>query len=162
MKVFPGVRILQFNTYADPVGGAEVYALTLTRELRDRGHVVGFFGTSATREVDEEHLRVVRRPTYDARLLWGDPPVSRGLEAFARRLQPDLIHIHNVFALGLDVLETLGLLGVPTVQTVHDFNRVCPNSWCVRGDGTICPGGIGAQCFRHDCHENYPFDAQVA
>jgi glycosyltransferase involved in cell wall biosynthesis len=158
----PFVRILQFNTYADPIGGAEVYALTLTRELRQRGHVVGFFGTSPEREVDEEHLRVVRRPLYDPGCLWREPAVSRALEAFAGRLRPELVHVHNVFSLGLDVLEGLGALGVPTIQSVHDFNRVCPNSWCVWGDGTPCEGGIGEKCFQHDCQRNYPFDAQVA
>ncbi|NOT31859.1 MAG: glycosyltransferase [Planctomycetes bacterium] len=155
------MRILQLNTYADPIGGAEVYALTLTRELRQRGHVVGFFGTSPKREVDDEHLRVVRRPLYDPLLLWREPAVRLALQAFVRRLQPELIHVHNVHSLGLDVLEALGALGIPTVQSVHDFNMVCPNSWCVRGDGSVCPGGIGAQCFQHGCQKNYPFDAEV-
>jgi len=156
------LRILHLNCYADPVGGAEVYAVALTRELTRRGHVVGFFGTSATREVDEEHLRVVRRPAYDPRLLWSEPAVSQALASFAARLRPELIHVHNVFSLGLDVMEALGQLGVPTVQTVHDSNRVCPNSWCVHGDGSPCHGGVGAQCFQHDCDRNYPFDAEVA
>jgi glycosyltransferase involved in cell wall biosynthesis len=156
------VRILQLNTYADPMGGAEVYALSLAQELRARGHVVGFFGTSPDREVDEADLRIVRRPAYDARLLWGEPAVRAAFEAFARRLRPELVHVHNVFSLGLDLMEALGGLGVPTIQTVHDFNRVCPNSWCVRGDGSACAGGIGAQCFEHDCKKNYPFDAAVA
>lgn len=156
------MRILQLNTYADPLGGAEVYSLNLTQELTRRGHEVGFFGTSPVRAVDEPRLRVVQRPAYDPRVLWSEPAVSRALADFAARLQPEVIHVHNVFSLGLDVMETLGGLGVPTVQTVHDFNRLCPNSWCVRGDGAPCPGGIGAQCFRHACERNYPFDAEVA
>lgn len=156
------LRILQFNNYADPVGGAEVYALALTRELRERGHVVSFFGTHPEREADEELLRIVRRPRYDVNLLHRDPCVRSALEESLRRFRPELVHVHNVFSLGLDVLELLGAAGVAIVQTVHDFSLLCPNAWCVRGDGTPCAGVAGAQCFQHDCQKNYPYDAEVA
>ncbi len=156
------MRILQINNYADPVGGAEVYALALTRELAERGHEVGFFGTAPDRETDEDRLRVVRRPRYDARVLFHDPVVRDALEATVARFRPELLHVHNVFSLGVDVLEFLGTTGVPIVQTVHDFGLLCPNSWCIWGDGTPCPGGVGAKCFLHDCQRNYPYDPEVA
>jgi glycosyltransferase involved in cell wall biosynthesis len=156
------VRILQINNYADPIGGAEVYALALTRELARRGHRVAFFGTSPEREAEEETLRIVRRPRYDATVLYRDPLVCEALRAFAERFRPELVHVHNVFSLGLDVLALLGSFDAPIVQTVHDFSLLCPNSWCVRGDGTPCRGGAGAQCFRHECQQNYPYDHEVA
>src|SRR6185436_8764558 len=53
----------------------------------------------------------------------------------------------------------LGHCGVPLVHTVHDYQLLCPNSWCVRGDGVPCPGGAGEQCFQHDCQKNYPYDS---
>jgi hypothetical protein len=107
------VRILQFNNYADPVGGAEVYAQALCHELRKRGHAVGFFGTSPNQDADDEQLRVVRRPRYDARVLFQDPVVRVALQEFLGRFRPDLIHIHNVFSLGVDVLEALGATRIP-------------------------------------------------
>jgi glycosyltransferase involved in cell wall biosynthesis len=155
------LRILQFNNYADPIGGAEVYALALTRELAQRGHEVGFFGTSPEREADEDHLRVVRRPRYEVARLYRDADVGGALETYLRRLRPEIVHVHNVFAMGLDVLRILGTCGIPLVQTVHDFSLLCPNSWCVRGDGTICAGGAGAQCFQHECQRNNPYDPEV-
>lgn len=156
------MRILQFNNYADPIGGAEVYALALTRELRQRGHEVAFFGTSPDREASEDHLRVVRRPRYDPGLLTRDPPVREALEETIGRFRPELVHVHNVSAMGLDVLGALGSAGAPVVQTVHDFSLLCPNSWCVLPDGSTCPGGAGAKCFQSDCKQNYPYDAEVA
>ena len=156
------MRILQFNSYADPVGGAEVYALALTRELRRRGHDVGFFGTSPDREEKGKSLRVVRRPRYEPALLTRDPAARTALEETVRELRPEVIHVHNVYAMGVDVLEALGAARVPVVQTVHDFSLLCPNSWCVLADGTICPGGAGAKCFQNDCKKNYPYDAEVA
>jgi glycosyltransferase involved in cell wall biosynthesis len=156
------VRILQFNNYADPIGGAEVYALALTHELGRRGHEVAFFGTSPDREADEERLRVVRRPRYDVGVLFHDPAVRGALGSFIERFRPELLHVHNVSSLGVDVLELLGATRLPILQTVHDFSLLCPNSWCVRGDGTPCAGGVGAQCFRYDCQKNYPYDPEVA
>lgn len=156
------MRILQFNSYADPVGGAEVYALALTSELRRRGHEVAFFGTMPDREGSEKGLRIVRRPRYDVALLTRDPVTLSALQETLREFQPDLIHIHNVYAMGLDVLECLGAFSVPVVQTVHDFSLLCPNSWCVLSDGTACTGGVGAKCFQNDCTKNYPYDAEVA
>ena len=143
------MEILQVNSYADVVGGAEVYALALTRELRARGHRVRFFGTSERRSADDEHERVVRRTPYDARLLVHDAAVRDALAETLSRARPDLVHLHNVYAFGLDVIETLAASGVPMVQTVHDAHLICPNSWCVWPDGTPCAGGIGAQCFQH-------------
>lgn len=156
------MRILQVNNYADPVGGAEVYALALTRELRQRGHEVCFFGTSPDRETRDEDLRVVQRPRYDVALLTRDPAVRQALDETLQRFRPQLIHVHNVSAMGIDVLEGLGQGGVPVAQTVHDFSLLCPNSWCVLPDGTACPGGAGAKCFQNDCQRNYPYDAEVA
>lgn len=156
------MRILQLNNYADPIGGAEVYALALARELAERGHKVGFFGTSPDRETSEENLRVVRRPRYDVRVLFHDPLVRGALEDTVVRFRPQLLHVHNVFSLGVDVLELLGTTGIPIVQTVHDFGLLCPNSWCVWADGTPCSGGVGAKCFVHDCQRNYPYDPEVA
>src|SRR6185436_6079786 len=158
----PVVRILQLNNYADPVGGAEVYALALTRELAQRGHEVGFFGTSPDRASDEERLRVVRRPRYDVRFLFHDPAVQSALEETVTRMRPELLHVHNVVSLGVDVLEFLGRTGIPILQTVHDFSLLCPNSWCVWGDGSHCSGGVGAKCFLHGCQQNYPYDPEVA
>ena len=156
------MRILQFNNYADPVGGAEVYALALTEALQRRGHEVAFFGTAPDREVHDPKLRVVRRPRYDPALLMKDALVREELGGFLSEFHPEVVHVHNVHALGLDVLDALRLVGAPILQTVHDFSLLCPNSWCVRGDGSTCPGGAGEQCFQHDCQKNYPFDPEVA
>lgn len=150
------MRVLQLNTYADRVGGAEAYLYALTDALRERGHEVALFGTSAEREIDEAELRVVRRTPFDPAKLLEDAPVRRAFEQLAARFRPEVIHVHNLHDLGLDLVQTLGAAGTPLVQTVHDYAFLCPNSWCVHGDGTPCPGGAGAKCFEHDCETNAP------
>jgi glycosyltransferase involved in cell wall biosynthesis len=81
------------------------------------------------------------------------------LQEFIERFQPEVVHAHNLFSVALEVVDHLGRCGVPLVHTVHDYQLLCPNSWCVRGDGSPCPGGAGAQCFQHDCQKNYPYDS---
>ena len=153
------MRILHFCNYADRIGGAEVYAQALVSAQRARGHEVALFGASPDREVDEPGLRVVRRPLYDPARLVRDPPVLQALQECVERLRPQIVHVHNVFSVALEVVDFLGRLPMPVLQTVHDYQLLCPNSWCVRGDGTPCPGGAGAQCFQHGCHRNYPYDS---
>lgn len=156
------MRLIHLSTTADPVGGAEVYALGLVEELRRRGHEVGFFGTSTERSVSRPELRVVQRADYDKELLLQDPGTLQALRDYLDEFDPELIHIHNLYALGIDLVRVLAETGIPLVQTVHDFAAVCPISWCVRGDGTSCAGGAGAQCFQHDCSSNHSFDAKDA
>ena len=154
------MRLIHISTSADPIGGAEIYALGLVEELRRRGLEVGFFGTSSRRSESRPELRIVRRTGYDKNLLLQDPVTLQALRNYLDEFDPELIHIHNLYALGIDLVRMLAETGIPLVQTVHDFSAVCPISWCVRGDGTSCAGGAGAQCFQHDCSKNHPFDAK--
>ena len=149
------------SAYADPVGGAEIYMHGLADELERRGHVVGRFGTSVDREVDLDTTRIIKRPAFDPTRLVRDDAVTDALGGFIERLDPDILHVHNLYSLALDVDRLLAASDRPVVQTVHDYSIVCPNSWCVHADGTLCEGGAGARCFNHDCGRNYPYDAKM-
>lgn len=153
------MRILHFCNYADRVGGAEVYAHSLVSALRARGHEVALFGASPEGEIDGPGLRVIQRPPYDPTRLLRDAPALTALREYVQRFRPEVVHAHNVFSVALEVIEYLCGLDIPLLQTVHDFQLLCPNSWCVRGDGSPCPGGAGEQCFQHGCQANYPYRA---
>jgi len=153
------VRILHFCNYADRLGGAEVYAQTVVEAQRARGHEVSLFGASPEREEDVRGLRVIRRPLYDPARLVLDAAARNALLEYLERFRPEVVHVHNVFSVALELLEVLARAEVALVHTVHDFQLLCPNSWCVHGDGTPCPGGAGAKCFAHGCRQNYPYDA---
>lgn len=153
------MRILQLNTYADPVGGAEIYMLSLAAELERRGHVVGRFGVSTAAERDEPGWRVVHRPCFERGQVFRDAGLTAALRDYLARLEPEIIHVHNLHSLPLELLELLARSGVPVVQTVHDYSSVCSNTWCVLPDGSACAGGAGTKCFANDCARNYPFDA---
>ncbi|TAH36859.1 MAG: glycosyltransferase [Planctomycetota bacterium] len=54
-------------------------------------------------------------------------PLAQAIEAFARELRPDLVHVQNLTAFRSTVFPTLARLGVPVVMTVHDFTLLDPN-----------------------------------
>lgn len=153
------MRILHFCNHADRIGGAEVYAHALVDALRARGHEVALFGASTEAEIDRPGLRVIQRPENDPQRLVCDAAALSALDEYVKRFRPEVIHAHNVFSVALEVLHYLCTCGVPLLQTVHDFQLLCPNSWCVHGDGAACPGGAGAKCFEHGCQQNYPYDS---
>jgi len=122
---------------------------------------VGRFGTSVDREVDLDANRILERPAFDPTRLVCDDAVTGALGRFIERMDPDIIHVHNLYSMALDVDRLLAASERPVVQTVHDYSIVCPNSWCVHPDGTLCQGGAGVKCFEHDCGRNYPYDAKM-
>ena len=153
------MKVLQLNTFVDPVGGAEVYALDLAQELERRGHDVVRFGVSTEGERDEPGWRAVHRPAFPRERTFRDAGLTAALAESLRRQRPDVIHAHNLHSLPIELLELLAGCGIPVVQTVHDYSSVCPNTWCVLPDGTACAGGAGRKCFENDCGRNYPFDS---
>ncbi|MEX1024897.1 MAG: glycosyltransferase family 4 protein [Planctomycetota bacterium] len=155
------MKILFVSTYTDRVGGAEGYQLDLAAALAERGHAVVRFGTEPDREVERPDLRVVRRERFRREGILRDAGVTEALRTTLAAVDPDVVHAHNLWGLPIEVDLLLARAPVGLVQTIHDFSTFCPNSWCVRGDGSPCPGGAGQQCFEHDCGSNYPFRAEM-
>ena len=154
-------RILQVSGLYAKVGGAEVYMHRLIDALRERGLCVGVFGGSPEVEIDEEETCVIRRPDFDAAALIQDEAVSEAFVAFCDRFRPDLIHAHNISSFPADFARTVRSIGVPVVQTVHEWGLLCPNAWCVLPDGSVCEGGPGMKCLQNGCESNYPFDGRI-
>ncbi|MHC4895239.1 MAG: hypothetical protein ACYTFV_18255, partial [Planctomycetota bacterium] len=80
---------------------------------------------------------------------------------FAAEFKPDLVHLHNMHHFPVGMLVEAANAGAPVLQSAHDIGYLCPNSWCVWPDGTVCEGGAGAKCFEHGCEANYPYDARI-
>jgi glycosyltransferase involved in cell wall biosynthesis len=151
------MRILHIGQHFEDVGGAEVLRARLVNALESRGHVNAFFGGDRERERNEPELRTVLRPDYEPRTLVEEPRLVAAFDDFVARFEPDVIHLHQMGNLPLELYDHLGAAGVPVVQSVYDYGLFCPNSWAVLNDGRPCTQGPGAVCLREACHENYPF-----
>jgi len=155
------MRILQVNHHYEEIGGAEVYFRSLARHLEERGHEVYLFAASNKAAIDEDKLHVVKRPEFDAEHLIDDEELGRSFRAFVEKSAPDVIHVHNIYGFPSALVGHMGSLGIPTLQTVHDFSLVCTNGWCVLPDGTPCEGGPGKKCLDSGCEANMAYDVRL-
>ena len=71
-------------------------------------------------------------------------PAALGRFADAvRRFRPDVVHVHNVYPLvSPAVVRRARRLGVPVVQTVHNYRHVCSPGTMYR-DGHVCDDCVG-------------------
>ncbi len=77
-----------------------------------------------------------------------DAPITAAFEDVMDRLQPDVVHFHNLHNLGAALLDVAHARGVPSYFTTHNYWLVCPRAYLLRGDNSLCggPGDAGADC----------------
>jgi glycosyltransferase involved in cell wall biosynthesis len=159
------MRVLLLTNYFPPhyTGGAEVVVYHTCHGLRERGvqaSVLMVNGRMAeARDVHRQEQGVsVHERTHRPYLLNGpltqawDPRIYGDVLAELRRIQPDLVHVHNVSGASLAPFSACHSLGIPVVLTLHDYWLLCPNNMLYRGNGLLCdpgkePGGC-RECFR--------------
>jgi glycosyltransferase involved in cell wall biosynthesis len=110
------------NSYKQP-GGEDVVVAQETRLLERNGHRVNIYQRSND-EVDDlsfgQRLGLISRivSASDSKL------AVRGI---LRDLKPDLVHVHNTFAMvSPSVYDACQEEGVPVVQTLHNYRLLCP------------------------------------
>lgn len=160
------MKILMVNKFLYPRGGAETYFLKIGRWLSENGHTVEYFGMYDRRntvgnQLDltttnmDFHGKSLDRVLYPARIVYSGE-ARRKLVRLIRAFQPDIVHLNNInFQLTPSVIDAAAECGVPVVQTVHDYQMVCPNHLLYRVQEnricTECVEGSPWNCARHSC-----------
>jgi glycosyltransferase involved in cell wall biosynthesis len=144
------MHIAFVNSLYPPHGtaGAETSLRLLAGSLRDRGHrcsVVSLTpepaGTNG--EADGIALRTLPlanvywpfggkrprllRPIFQA-LDAHNPAMGRRLGRVVAELRPDVVHMHNLQGFSVAAWGVAERLGIPVVQTLHDYYTACPRS----------------------------------
>jgi glycosyltransferase involved in cell wall biosynthesis len=144
-----GLRILVVhNRYQSP-GGEDAVVDAEVGLLRRRGHEV------ETYLRDNHELRDMNALEALSQTLWSrraEHEVARIANAF----RPDVVHIHNTFALiSPSVYWTASRLGVPVVQTLHNFRLLCVQAMflherrvCEDCLGRVPWRGVVRRCYR--------------
>lgn len=123
------------NFYQQPGGEDRVFA-DESRLLEERGHEVVRF----TRHNDE---LAARRPLAVAAGTVWSRRAHRELTEIIRRHRPDVAHFHNTFPqISPAGYHAVRALGVPVVQTLHNYRLLCPNALFFR-DGRVCEDCMG-------------------
>jgi glycosyltransferase involved in cell wall biosynthesis len=143
------MRVAVFHNRYVFRGGEEAVVDLEVDLLRKAGHEVHLFTTDSR---DVRSLRTRLRAGFSAR--W-NAEIARRVAAFLARHPVELGHVHNFFPLlSPAVHATLRRLGLPVVQTLHNYRLVCANGLLLR-DGRPCEDCVSRgpwNAVRHGCY----------
>ncbi len=151
------MKVLQIHDPYVHAGGEDTIADTEAELLREAGHEPVRF-----RLGNPEHRRSATAALLAAP--W-NPAQYRAMRQRARRLRPDIAHVHNTwFALSPSIFRALALEGVPTVMTLQNFRLMCVEPMLFR-DGRMCTDCVGSHPWhgvRHSCYRSRPVSGVAA
>ena len=160
------MKILMVNKFLYPRGGCETYMLNLAEELASQGHRIEYFGmydekntvgNSAglyTTNMDF-HSKGIKRFLYPLKIIFSLESyrkISKVLDDF----KPDVVHMNNInFQLTPSIIYAIKKRKIPLVQTVHDYQMICPNH-LLYSFGEVkpcerCIKGSKFNCLKHNC-----------
>lgn len=143
--------LIVHNAYAQR-GGEDAVVEQESEALRARGHDVHLL----IRDSAVLHAAPMRG-VAETLLTIHNPHAARELSHVLQSVQPDVVHLHNLFPRwGLAALRTLARHGVPVVQTIHNFRWLCaPATLLLNGkDCRRCVHGNFASAVRYACMKN--------
>lgn len=160
------MKILMINKFLYNRGGAETYAFELAQYQRRLGHEVQFFGMYDKKNIHSNDLELYTKnlefkglsPSqliYPFRIIYSTEArkkIRRVLEDF----RPDYVHLNNInFQLTPSIIYEIKSFGIPIIQTLHDFQLVCPNHMMYREHDDVicedCKGRNYKMCFKNKC-----------
>lgn len=142
--------LIVHNAYKIP-GGEDAVVSNELQLLRDAGHEV-FLYKKNNAELDSyslfQKLRLPFRAIYSRK-------TRREIQALIREHQIDLVHVHNtLLVISPSVYDAARSLGIPVVQTIHNYRLLCPNALFLR-EGQICQDCLShglRQSVKHACY----------
>lgn len=145
------LRILIVHNAYKISGGEDAVVSNELQLLRDAGHEV-FLYKKNNAELDSyslfQKLRLPFRAIYSRK-------TRREIRALIREHQIDLVHVHNtLLVISPSVYDAARSLGVPVVQTIHNYRLLCPNALFLR-EGQICQDCLShglRQSVKHACY----------
>jgi glycosyltransferase involved in cell wall biosynthesis len=146
------MTILLAHNYYQHRGGEDAVFEAEAALLQARGHTVIRYAVhnddvrtdSLADNLALARATVFNRTSYDA------------LCTIIREQRPDVVHVHNTLPLlSAAVFYAANALGVPVLQTLHNYRLLCPNALFFR-DGRVCEDCLGATFalggVRHGCY----------
>jgi glycosyltransferase involved in cell wall biosynthesis len=85
---------------------------------------------------------------------WSLPEFKR-IQKLLLQVKPDVVHVHNFFpVISPSVYHACERLGIPVVQTLHNYRLICPAATFMRGNEVCekCLHGTLLHSIRHGCY----------
>ena len=157
------------NKFLYPRGGSESYMLKLGEEFKALGHDVEYFGmydekNTVGNSVEmytsnmDFHSTGLARFFYPCKIIYSreaKKKIGKVLDEF----QPDIVHMNNInFQLTPSIIYAVKKRNIPLVQTVHDYQMICPNHLLYSFGETKpcdrCIKGSKWNCVKYNCIHN--------
>jgi glycosyltransferase involved in cell wall biosynthesis len=153
--------------------GSEIYCFELCRALQARG--VGVHVLCAEYDPSREHGLLAWRAQDGLGVTelinnwvfgsfaesYAPPLLGRRLGQVLDIVQPDVLHVHNLLNLSLDLPALARQRGIPVVATLHDYTLVCPSGGqrVHLAEQHVCHTIDTGRCSR--CFPQHPLHAQL-
>lgn len=161
------MRLTFLNTLYPPHGaaGAETTLRLLASQMRGRGHDCNVVTLTPGRRAEEREIDGIpvhyvplanafwphgASKTLPWRVMFQameayNPVMERRLTRLLRRLSPDVVNFHNLQGFSASAWAAARDLGIPIVQTLHDYYTACPRSAMWRPGRGNC-ASLCAEC----------------
>jgi glycosyltransferase involved in cell wall biosynthesis len=147
------VKVVQLHNRYLNLGGEDTVLELECELLRQRGHSVEQFLIS-NETLDIRGTLALVKAGLDT--IWSQQSY-RALEDFLVCHKPHILHIHNTFPqLSPSVYWAAAKLGVPVVQSLHNYRMACANALLARDGGPCedCVGRAPLPALRHRSYRN--------
>lgn len=146
-------KILMVHNYYQVPGGEDTVVANEIQMLKKYGHHVVFYSrdNSELKKMSKfQKLFLPINTIFNFR-------TYRDIKRIIKREKIDIVHVHNTLNLISPSVYYAALsLGVPVVQTVHNFRLLCPGATFYR-DGHICEDCVEKSLWcaiKHNCYRN--------
>ena len=160
------MKILMINKFLYPRGGCETYMLNLAEELKAKGHEVQYFGMYDEKNTVgnslglyttnmDFHQSGAERFLYPFKIIYSTE-AKKKLGKLLDNFKPDVVHMNNInFQLTPSIIYAVKKRNIPLVQTVHDYQMICPNH-LLYSFGEVkpcerCINGSRLNCVKYNC-----------
>src|SRR3989339_742989 len=132
------MKILQINKFFYRRAGAENYFLELSRALEELGQKVMYFSMKHPQNLKTPYEKYfienidfgngAKKSLKKAEHFVYSTEAVKNLNRLLKNEKPDIAHLHNItHHLTPAILDVLRYHKIPTVQTLHDLQVMCPN-----------------------------------
>ncbi|KAF6565953.1 glycosyltransferase family 4 protein [Paenibacillus sp. EKM202P] len=147
----PVSKVLIIHNFYQQSGGEDKVVEQESAMLRSRGIETEHYYVHND-SIQSKGLANMAKLAVEA--TWSFPEFKR-IKELLLRVKPDVVHVHNFFpVISPSVYHACERLGIPVVQTLHNYRLICPAATFMRGNEVCekCLHGTLLHSIRHGCY----------